>query len=257
MPELIEVELYRRALEPVVGRRIVDVWAAPGYLRPDDPAGARARLVERRIAGTRRVGKLLLVELDAGGPIGLRFGMTGRLVVDGRAPIDSLLYAPKGDQPEWVRFRLVLDPGEVVVPDPRRLGSVELDPVPEGLGPDAATVTADQLAAALTGSSAPLKARLLDQQQVAGLGNLLVDECLFRAGVAPGRVASELDHDEIGRLASTIAGTIVELAARGGSHTGDLQPHREPGASCPLDGTALARERIGGRTTYWCPTHQR
>ena len=101
-----------------------------------------------------------------------------------------------------------------------------------------------------------LKARLLDQRRVAGLGNLLVDEALWRAGLSPLREARSLDAPESARLHRNIRRTLAVLGERGGSHTGDLQPARVRGGCCPRDGTPLRREQVGGRTTYWCPEHQ-
>ncbi len=106
-------------------------------------------------------------------------------------------------------------------------------------------------------STVALKARLLDQARVAGLGNLLVDDVLWRAGFDPAREAGGLDESEIDELAQSIAVTLEELGRRGGSHTGELQPERHADGHCPRDGAALQRRTVGGRTTYSCPEHQR
>jgi formamidopyrimidine-DNA glycosylase len=140
--------------------------------------------------------------------------------------------------------------------DPRRLGGVELDPDESALGPDAWMVSAAQLASALAGSEAALKARLLDQARLAGVGNLIADETLWRVGLAPDRPARSLTDDDIERLADGLRTTIADLDRRGGSHTGDLQASRG-GGPCPRDGVELRRDTIGGRTTWWCPVHQR
>ncbi len=190
--------------------------------------------------------------------LGVRFGMTGRLEVDGHAVIDRLVYGSVRDVPQWRRFGLEFsDGGALVVIDPRRLGGVELEPDEHGLGPDALALTPEQLAVALEGSHSPLKARLLDQRRVAGLGNLLVDEILWRAGLDPARESKSLSPAEHQRLAREISATLAELAERGGSHTGDLQVARIRGGSCPRDAELLDRRTIGGRTTYSCPYHQR
>lgn len=258
MPELIEVEIYRRQAEAVVGRTIADAPVLdPFGLRHDDPDAVRAELQGRTITGTDRVGKLLLLTTD-GPTIGLRFGMTGRLLVDGGASIDALEYSSQRDEPAWDRFVLTFtEPDtDLRIRDPRRLGGLELDPDRAQLGPDAATLTAAELADALGTSATSLKARLLDQRRVAGLGNLLVDESLWRAGLAPTRQAGGLGNDDTSVLAETIVATVAELTERGGSHTGDLHEARTPGATCPRDGTPLHRAQVGGRTTYWCPRHQ-
>lgn len=259
MPEGIEVEQYRALADRVVGRRIVaadlpDTW----YVKGSTPEAVEAAIVGRVVERTRRRGKLLMLDLSDAGPVlGLRFGMTGRLVVDGVAGIDQLQYGSSRDEPTWRRATLHFDrAGPLVMLDPRRLGSVELDPAEHALGPDAATITTASLTTALAGSRAPLKAALLDQGRIAGLGNLLVDETLWRLGVSPLRLAGTLDPVETAALARTIRGTFRTLTRRGGSHTGDLMDHRGPGGVCPRDGAALRRDTVGGRTTWWCPLHQ-
>ncbi len=145
----------------------------------------------------------------------------------------------------------------MAIRDPRRLGGVELDPDVDRLGPDAAALDPEALEAVLGRSTVALKARLLDQAKVAGLGNLLVDDVLWRGGLDPAREAGRLDRSEIVILAEAIAATLEELGRRGGSHTGELQPERHREGHCPRDGAALQRRTIGGRTTYSCPDHQR
>ena len=196
--------------------------------------------------------------VDTDGPVlGLRYGMTGRILVDEAAPIEALEYSSDRDDPAWDRFGVdFAGGGSLVIRDPRRLGGVELDPDESKLGPDAAAVTRKPFGTIVSGSSAPLKARLMDQSKLAGLGNLLVDETLFRAGLAPDRPANSLADDEISRLHRTMRRTISVLGERGGSHTGDLQPARVRGGLCPKDGAELNRADVGGRTTYWCPHHQ-
>lgn len=259
MPELIEVEVYRRAAEAVVGRTVSEVVA------PDDwflKRGATSLAVAGAVLGAEitsadRRGKLLMLPTSLGAVLGLRFGMTGRLVVDDRAPIERLEYSSGRTDPLWERFRLEFDGGgSLSMVDPRRLGGVELDPDLDALGPEASTVTTEQLRAALGGSSSALKAVLLDQHRLAGLGNLLVDETLWRVGLDPARPARELDDDETRRLASAIRSTVRDLGRRGGSHTGDLQVARSPGAPCPRCSEPLQRRTVGGRTTYSCPAEQ-
>jgi formamidopyrimidine-DNA glycosylase len=95
----------------------------------------------------------------------------------------------------------------------------------------------------------------MDQERLAGVGNLLADEILWRAGLAPGR-RTPLTDDELRALHKELRATLRQLGRRGGSHMGDLMDGRAVGARCPLDGTELLRETVGGRTTYWCPLHQ-
>ena len=223
-------------------------------------------LVGNRLAAARRRGKLLILDIEGGDDdpgatattLGLRFGMTGRLVVDGVAAIDRLEYGSDRRDPAWDRFGLdFADGGELRMPDPRRLGGVELDPDEARLGPDALTIGQADLRAVLDHSAAPLKARLMDQARLAGLGNLLTDEILWRASLAPDRPAGGLSSAEVRRLHRHLRDTLSELTDRGGSYTGDLQDQRGPGGRCPRDGHELARRTIGGRTTWFCPSHQR
>ncbi len=258
MPEIIEVEAYRLAISATEGRTVArvhapDEWFSKGGTTTD---ALRSELTGARIEEARRIGKLVVVDTD-GPRLGLRFGMTGKIVVDGAMPIDHLLYDSPRHEPAWDRFGLEFTGGgAMVLRDPRRLGGVQLDPDETRLGPDALSLTLGQLRKALAGSTVALKARLLDQRRVAGLGNLLVDEALWRAGLSPVREARSLDDRETARLHRSIRRTLAVLGERGGSHTGDLQPGRVRGGGCPRDGAALRREQVGGRTTYWCPEHQ-
>lgn len=257
MPELIEVEAYREVADRLVGRVIAAVHAPDAWFcKGIDPATLEAVLADRTVTGARRRGKLLMVDTD--GPVlGLRFGMTGRLLVDGQGPIDRLEYGPAKDDPAWHRFALDLaDGGTLVLVDPRRLGGVEIDPDEEQLGPDAASVGRAALRDLLAGSRAPLKARILDQARLAGVGNLICDEVLWRAGLDPAREAATLTPTEVTRLHRHLRRTIALLTERGGSHTGDLQSERHRDGRCPRCGTPLARRTVGGRTTFSCPRHQ-
>lgn len=277
MPEILEVEAYRRAAEAVIGRRIATVTLPdPWYVKGSPPAAVVEALVGRCIGGVRRHGKLLLLETseppdpsrsagegrsaqegDPGPTLGLRFGMTGRLTVDGTAPIGRLLYAPIVADPAHERLAITFcGSGDLRVVDPRRLGGVQLDPDEARLGPDALSITPSELDGALGAGTGPLKGRLLDQQRVAGIGNLLADEILWRAGLAPGRVAGSLGPADRRRLYRGIRDTLTLLGRRGGSHTGDLMAQRRLGGVCPRDGAPLRHATVAGRTSWWCPVHQ-
>jgi formamidopyrimidine-DNA glycosylase len=259
VPELIEVESYRRTAEQVVGRTVEQVTAPDDwFIKRGASAGALAgALLGERVLAATRLGKLLMLPMSSGAVLGLRFGMTGRLVVDGALPIERLEYSSGRVDAAWERFGLgFVGGGSLSIIDPRRLGGVELDPDLDALGPEASTVTVAQLRGALGRSTAPLKAALLDQHRLAGLGNLLVDETLWRVGLDPARPAGSLDPDEQRRLAAGIRSTVRTLDRRGGSHTGDLQHARARGAVCPRCGAPLLRRTIGGRTTYSCPVEQ-
>lgn len=261
MPEILEIEYYRLHAVEALGRTVAEVHADDAwYLKEGlDGATARSALGGRTLTAARRRGKLLLLDTDEGeGPVlGLRFGMTGRLVVDHAVALDDLIYGSNRDEPAWDRFALDFEGGgHLRLRDPRRLGGVILDPDEDSLGPDALTLMLRQLRTALGASTAPLKARLMDQHRVAGLGNLLTDEILWRAGLDPQREARTLADEEIRKLHRHIRAGLGRMWARGGSHTGDLQAERHRGGVCPKDGTPLSRRTIGGRTTYSCPLHQ-
>jgi formamidopyrimidine-DNA glycosylase len=259
VPELLEVEQYRRAAEAVLGRSIAavdapDSWYLKGGL---DAATIRAALARRTVTAVRRRGKLLLLDTD-GPTLGLRFGMTGRLVVDGTASIERLEYSSNRGERVWDRLRLRFrGGGALTINDPRRLGGVMLDPPENVLGIDALAATEAEVRRALGGSRAPIKAALLDQRRIAGVGNLLGDEILWRAGIDPARPANSLAPSEWRVLHRSLRDVLRQLGRRGGSHTGDLKEARQPGAMCPRDGAPLERRTVGGRTTYSCPAHQR
>lgn len=260
MPELLEVEAYRRLFAArALRRRIADVEAPdPWYLK----AGLTARVLADALVGARfesvvRRGKLLLAPSDRGPTLALRFGMTGRLVVDGRAGVDRLLYSSERTEARWDRLVVhFADGGDLRVRDPRRLGGVLLDPELASLGPDATAVTPEEVRELTAASRAPLKALLMNQARLAGLGNLLSDEVLWRARLDPARPARSLDGAECRRLHRAIRQTLEVLGRRGGSHTGTLQPHRLPGGRCPRCGTELVRRAITGRTSWSCPRCQ-
>ncbi len=272
MPELIEVEQYRRALDPLLGCSVttLDVRHRE-FVRPrGTPVEVLDVFRGGRLIGTRRHGKLLLLDIglrassQAGctraevgsATMGIRFGMTGMLFVDGVGPIDRLEYASARVNPDWDRLVLGIGGSSVTIRDQRRLGSVELDPDTSVLGPEATTIDADGLAAVLLRRHRAVKSVLLDQSRIAGLGNLLVDEILWRAGIAPHRAAEELSSSRVSTLAATIRSTVEELSLRGGSHMGDSFPHRVAGAACPNGDGNMKRDTVGGRTTWWCPGHQ-
>lgn len=254
MPEGLEAEIWRSALEAIIGRTVTEAWVDERVA----PSGFVDAVVGASIVGVRRVGKVVVIE---GPDIGLHFGMTGRIVVDGEAPIERLQYASGRDEPEWDRLRLFTDDRPVPAVrfnDPRRLGRVSIDPDLSGLGVDFTAVTPKRLAAAIGGRHAPVKSVLLDQHAVAGLGNMCADEVLWWAGIDPHRPASSLDGSEIAVLARAIRRRLPVMLRRGGSHRGTLSS--EVRAACPpceRDGSPLRRDTIGGRTAVWCHEHQR
>jgi formamidopyrimidine-DNA glycosylase len=255
VPEGLEAEIWRKAVEQTVGRTIGAAWLDSRVV----PDGFVDAVVGSTIVSSRRAGKIVLVDTD-GPTIGLHFGMTGRLVVDAVAPIERLQYSSGRDDPAW--DRLLLFTGSSEVPairfnDPRRLGHISLDPDVSGLGVDMIRVTPARLRAVFDGRRTPIKSALLDQTAVAGLGNMLVDEVLWWAGIDPHRPAGSLDTGELEELATASRRRLPIMLRRGGSHTGVLSPTvRAACPPCPRDGGGLRRERIGGRTVVWCPSHQ-
>jgi formamidopyrimidine-DNA glycosylase len=261
VPEILEVEANRRLVEdhallrPIAKVGAPDAWWLKRGL---DERTLRRALKGRSFTTARRRGKLLLLDTSDDGPtLGVHFGMTGRLIIDGEVGQERLVYASDKANEKWDRLVLRFSDGGVFrVRDPRRLGAAELDPDEDRLGPDALTLTAKQLDAVLGTRTAPLKAVLMDQHRIAGLGNLLVDEILWRAGLDPVRPAGALDDSERSALLKVIRTALRVMTRRGGSHTGDVYASRTHGGVCPRDGAPLTRRTVGGRTTWSCPVHQ-
>ncbi|MGH3732538.1 MAG: DNA-formamidopyrimidine glycosylase family protein [Acidimicrobiales bacterium] len=261
MPEILEVESYRLLAERVVGATIARGWA-DAYLgkKLTSPAAWNRVVRGLTVTETRRRGKMLMLETD-GPTLGLRFGMTGVLLLDGAAGIEGLFYGPHLFDEKWLRGGLEFTDGrKLIVHDPRRMARVEVNPDLNQLGPDALTLTRRQfedVVAVERGEGPAIKARLLDQSHVAGVGNLLADEMLYRAGVDPRTRIGLLNADEKDRIFRAFRQTMNSLKRRGGSHLGDHMDARFPGGLCPKDGGAMLIGTVGGRTTYWCSLHQR
>ena len=264
MPEILEVERYRILAEKALHRPLSSVWMVDDrYGRGGTTARRlRAALAGHEFTAARRRGKLMLLDSDDGPTLGVRYGMTGGLVVDGQQALDRLRYGPGVFDDKWVRARFTFDDGgTLLVHDPRRFGSLELAPDEDRLGPDALTASLADVRAAVSvdpkrhAPAAPLKAHLMDQERLAGIGNLLADEILWRAGLDPGR-RTPLADEEVRTLHHALRGTLKKLDRLGGSHMGELMEERGPGGHCPKDGAELLHAQVGGRTTYWCPEHQ-
>ena len=246
MPELPEAERARLEIERALERKIVAVDDADTYVcRPHPPGELSAALTGHRLMAARRRGKFLWVETD-GPELGLHLGMAGRIVVD--EPPE-----PHG----WDRFSLEFaDGGRLALRDKRRLGRAVLNPDFSHVGPDAALVSRDDFRTRISRSGMPIKARLLDQGVIAGVGNLLADESLWRARMSPKRAANSLSTDELDGLRRTIRAATRDAIRNGGVHTGRFMPSRARGGLCPRDGTPLSLDTVGGRTTLWCATCQ-
>jgi formamidopyrimidine-DNA glycosylase len=248
MPELPEAERARQQIERVLGREIVAVDDRDTYVcRPHAPGEIAGALVGRRLVSAHRRGKFLWAETDDGGPeLGLHLGMAGRIAVDEEE-------APR----RWDRFALEFaDGGRMALRDKRRLGRALIAPDFSHVGPDAAEVGRDVFRDRVGRGRTALKARLLDQGVIAGVGNLLADETLWRARLSPRRVAGELSVEELDGLRRSLRAATRDAIRNGGVHTGQFMPARGRGGVCPRCGTPLERATIGGRTTYWCPVCQ-
>jgi formamidopyrimidine-DNA glycosylase len=262
VPELPEVERARALLaEHALGRPIAavddtDTWVC----RPHAPGEIAAALEGRTLTGAHRRGKSMWLETDGGeGPVlGVHLGMAGRVVVDAREAGDSVRDAEGADPSRWDRFAIVFeDGGRMALRDKRRLGRVRLEPPIGALGPDALDIARPAFRERLARSNAPVKARIMDQAVVAGIGNLLADEALWRARIDPRRPAHELSGEEADRLWRAMRAATRDAIRLGGAHTGRIIGHRMAGASCPRCGAPMERGVVGGRTTWWCSRDQR
>jgi formamidopyrimidine-DNA glycosylase len=276
VPELPEVETIVRGLAPrLVGRRVTGLWTSGLPLRlarAVDVSGLRAVAVGRTISQVRRVGKYITVELPrgaaAGSGVGIHLGMTGRLRVQEAAR--------ERDRHTHVVFSL--DGGdELRFVDPRRFGWVAPgDPLATlpglaALGPDPLTaLSAAQLAEALADVRAPIKAFLLDQRRVAGLGNIYVCEALFGAGIHPttpaGRVRRRADA-LLAAIRATLEGAIarrgttlrdyVDADGLTGDNAASLLVYGREGQPCSRCGAPVRRRVDAGRSTFYCARCQR
>ena len=254
MPEILEVEMYRQAAVSVVGRLVRS-------LQTDDTIVIKDPLPIQSVVGSRvrdvvRHGKLLTILFDKGS-IDLHFGMAGRIIVDGRSPIDELVYGASSND-RWIRFGIEFDDGFLAVTDPRRFSRVAVSRAHDDLGPDAFNSDLWDAVRMYLPKRGNIKGVLLNQSVVAGLGNMLVDEVLIRSGVDPRRDIATMEPKLVEKVFITVVPVLPELLKRGGSHMGDLAAElRKPGSRCPYDGHELARATVAGRTTYWCPHHQK
>jgi formamidopyrimidine-DNA glycosylase len=270
MPELPEVETTVAGLRgPLEGRRLVRVEPRRADMRRPFPADLRQRLTGARVTSLGRRAKYGLIETDRGDMMIFHLGMSGRWVIDPDAieRHDHLV--------------LETEEGRVLsLRDPRRFGFVDivaregLDAYPpfaamgpEPLGPD---FTAAYLAQALAGRTAPIKAMLLDQRIVGGLGNIYVCEALNVAGIAPARAGGKLAGRQLALLVGAIRDVLAAAIVAGGSSLRDyVRPDGQLGyfakewrvygrenESCPCGGT-VARRVDSGRSTFWCPGCQR
>jgi len=273
MPELPEVETVRRQLEPaLVGRRFERVSIDdPRLVRPYEPAEVAAELEGEHVAAVERRGKYLIVRFESGRVLLIHLRMTG-----------SLLCAPNGSLPDDPHRRAVVkldDGSDVAYRDVRRFGTwLLLEPEETepylaarvGEEPLETLFTAARLGERLVGRRTSLKAALLDQRTLAGLGNIYADEALWRARLNPLRPAAGLDRNELRRLHRGIRAALEHGLARQGSTLRDYRLPDGSGGSmqdefrvygrrdepCDRCGTPIARTHVAGRTTWFCPTCQ-
>jgi formamidopyrimidine-DNA glycosylase len=275
MPELPEVETVRRGLAlRISGRRIVRAELRRPDLRRPFPPMLAERLHGARIGGLTRRGKYILIELDETGLLLLHLGMSGRITTGGPEDTDA-----KHDH-----VVLTLDDGTVVrLNDARRFGTLDYlrrgeeaaHPLLAGMGPEPLEPGFDgaYLDRALAGKMTPIKAALLDQRIVAGLGNIYVCEALYRAGLSPRRLAATVTGGRAARLATAIRDVLAEAIEAGGSSLRDyVQANGElgyfqhrwavygrEGEPCPGCTCAEGVRRISqsGRSTFFCAKKQR
>jgi formamidopyrimidine-DNA glycosylase len=267
MPELPEVETVMRGLRPVLeGRRLARVEARRADLRWPIPADLRQRLTGATVTGIRRRAKYGLIDTDRSDTVILHLGMSGRVRVD-----------PVADE-KHDHVIIETDEGKrAVFNDARRFGSLHLvktealgaHPLIAGLGPEPLGAPIDL--AALSGRIAPVKALLLDQRIIAGLGNIYVCEALFEAGVHPARAGGTVTRRERARLAEAIASVLERAIAKGGSTLRDYRQadgelgyfqhefsvYGREGEACQSCGATIRRIVQSGRSSFFCPRCQR
>jgi formamidopyrimidine-DNA glycosylase len=283
MPELPEVETVMRGLQArLEGRVLLRAVARRPDLRWPLPVGLVERLTGARVSGFRRRGKYILMRLDSGWSVLLHLGMSGRMVLG-----PAMGSGGRNSVTLHEHLELETDDGwRVGFVDPRRFGSVDLVETAHedahrllsALGPEPLddSFSIAMLAAALAGKRTPIKAALLDQKIVAGLGNIYVCEALFRAGISPQRQAHSVPGARATRLVPAIKQTLRDAIAAGGSSLRDyVQPDGELGyfqhawkvygregelcPACPGAPTCIGVRRIvqSGRSTFYCPKTQR
>jgi formamidopyrimidine-DNA glycosylase len=273
MPELPEVESVRRRIAPVLeGRRFEHVEINdPRLVRPYEPAEVAAELTGERVAAVDRRGKYLIVRFESGRALLIHLRMTGSLGhhehgIDADEPHRrAVVRLDNGSDVTYRDVRrfgtwLLLEPGELEPYLSAKVGEEPLD----------ALFTAARLGAKLERRRAPIKAALLDQRTLAGMGNIYVDEALWRARIHPLRPAETIDRNELRRLHGAIRKALEAGIARQGS---TLRDYRLPdgaqgtmqhefkvygrgGEPCDRCGTPIAKSRVGGRGTWFCPTCQ-
>ncbi|MBV9467604.1 MAG: bifunctional DNA-formamidopyrimidine glycosylase/DNA-(apurinic or apyrimidinic site) lyase [Solirubrobacterales bacterium] len=272
MPELPEVETIRRQLAPhLEGRTILGVEILdPRWTRPHPPRAVEAGLRSRTVERLTRSGKYLVIGLSGGSYLLIHLRMTGALLLD------------PAQEPRHTRVRFELDAGHrLVYIDPRRFGTGHLLPDERardaylaariGIEPLSPEFTTERLRLLARGRRAPVKAFLLDQRRVAGVGNIYADEALFRAKIHPLRAAGSLTRPQLARLRDAVEQALqAGIEAKGASiddfrhidgARGAFQDrfliHLRAGEPCVRCGAIVRKIVVGGRGTYVCERCQR
>lgn len=276
MPELPEVETVRRGLAPVLeGHRLERVQMRRADLRFPFPDGFGQRLTGRQVTSVGRRAKFLLISLDDGTVLIAHLGMSGSFRIYETDP-------PELDKHDHVVF-VTSDGCEIRYNDPRRFGFMDLTSIAEmaahpmlnKIGPEPVFPGLDgrALAARLKGRAAPIKAALLDQSVIAGIGNIYACEALFMAGLSPRRKAMSVQGGRADKLATAIQDVLLKAIDAGGSSLKDhrqtngelgyfqhsFQVYGRAGHACPVCGPEGAINKItqSGRSTFFCPRCQR
>lgn len=269
MPELPEVESARLVIELLaLNRPIVSIEDVDEYVcRPHRTQDFRRALIGRSFTKASRRGKSLrLPTAGADGKecaaLGLHLGMGGRIVVtdaggnviSGGDSTDGLAGDHRAD---WDRFTARFADGRALrLVDKRRLGRAILDPDLSRLGPDALTVGLVQFRASLGASTVAIKARLLDQPVIAGVGNLIADEMLWRARVDPSCPTAQLTCEQVQALHRSMRSALGHAMKHGGSHAGHVIAARHADGRCPRCDAPMRYARLGGRATWSCSEEQ-
>jgi len=263
MPELPEVETVTRSIAPLVGRRIVSAeFRCLRILRGGDPDEMAAHIAGQKIKTIKRYGKFIVVSLQGGGFLTIHLGMTGRLLLG-------------GDRGKHTHAVLTLNRGVLLYDDSRQFGCLEYsDQFPARvarLGPEPLEISFDDFAAALKKRNTRMKALLLNQKFLRGLGNIYADEALFRAGIHPLAIASRLRRDRVRRLYDAITAVLTEAIDAGGSSISDYvdaqgrsgffqfqhRVYQRTGEPCVTCDTPIRRLLVAQRSSHFCPKCQR
>lgn len=262
MPELPEVETVVRSIARIVGRRIVSAEFTCQRILVGNPDEMSTLLAGRRIRAIQRRGKFIVIELDAGHYLTVHLGMTGKLLLGGTPG-------------RHTHALVTLDRGVLRYEDSRQFGKIEagrgLPARVEKLGPEPLEVTLAEFAALLKRRKARIKSVLLNQRFIRGMGNIYVDEALFRAGVHPLAIGSRLRPERVKRLHAAIVEVLTQAIEKGGSSISDYvdadgqrgffqfehRVYQRTGEPCVTCGAPIKRTLVAQRGTHFCSKCQR